>query len=406
MTTPQTQRLRPIEPLIALSGFLITSLACVGGGLGALDGFDAVDEDFSRPSPTVTTQSALASSCDDSDAEEGDPLYQRDVVFEHALCLCGSLEEVGNGLTTSSRSHLLGGDPDQGHVGINGSAEVVGNFTVGGTLDVAQGLEGVGSLNVGGDLISGRDVDVVGDWGVGGDAWIDGDLSGVGTMNINGDLYLTGGLDTVGPTRYTQGRRGFRYRGAPCGCGANQIIDVAAEVAARRADNNNAALPDTIGAVNMTLTSGEYFVSNPGALVGSAKLTIQGRVAIFVEGDFDSVGNLNIQLAENAELELWVSGTINNVGNLSIDVASADRPRAFKLYMGGAGAALVNVGNATLVGAVYAPEVDIEYVGNLTVHGSVFARNLKGTGNLNIVHDTDLPAPDACADAHYQTALP
>ncbi|MEL6181925.1 MAG: hypothetical protein AAFS10_23390, partial [Myxococcota bacterium] len=203
------------------------------------------------------------------------------------------------------------------------------------------------------------------------------------------------------PTRFNNARRGFRYRGTPCSCGSNQIIDVAAEVAARRTSNDNLSLPNTIGTVDMTLTSGEYFIQDPGTLVGSAQLTIQGRVALFVEGDLESVGNLNIQLAENAELEMWVSGLISSVGNLNVSVANADRPRAFKLYMGGSGAALVNVGNANLVGAIYAPEVDIEYVGNLTVHGALFARNLKGTGNLVLVHDTDLPAPDACADALY-----
>ncbi|OIP32057.1 MAG: hypothetical protein AUK47_21270 [Deltaproteobacteria bacterium CG2_30_63_29] len=378
--------------LTLLTTVLLSGCNLPGTG-GLFGNFDPVDEDFSRPRPLITAEGALMEECKDTT-----PLLRQDEVFAHALCLCGDMQEVGQGLVTRSSSTLLGSDPDRGHVGINGSIQVVGNFDVDGTLDVAHGLSGVGSVAIGGDLITNGDVEVTGSWDVGRDVWVAGDLQGVGSISIGRDLYLTGDLNTVGSVDYKVGHLGFAYNGGPCGCGSSEIIDVAGEVAAHQSANDNAKIPSTTGNTELLLENGEFYFEGPAQLVGSSSVVIRGRAKVFVQGDLEAVGTLNFLVEEGAELELWVSGTVSTVGNLSFVTSSDERPRAFKLFMGGVGSSLVNVGNALFTGSVYAPQVDIEYVGNLEVHGSLFANNLSGTGNLTVTYDSDVVAPAACHD--------
>ncbi len=390
----QRSKLTPAILLLLLPA-LLGSLACLGGGGGLEANLDFVDEDFSRPSPRPRLEGALAQRCE---AEPTPQHYQKAQALDYALCLCGDFDNVGSGLTTRSFSRVHGLDGGLAHVGINGGLDVVGQLTVEGDLNVARGLDGVGDLTVARDLITGGGVDIVGDWGVGGDAWIEGNLDVVGTLSIREDLYLSGGFSAVGDVTYDEARRGFAYAGAPCGCGSAQILDVAAEVASRRG-SASAALPSGLGRQDVTLSAGEYFIADPGDLVGSGQITIQGRVGLFVDGDIETVGSLNIMLAPGAELDLWVAGRVETVGNLRFADPRDVHARAFRLFVGGPGSAIVNVGGAELYGSIYAPEADIEYVGDLTVYGAIFANNLQGTGSLTVYYDTDVAAPDPCAEA-------
>ncbi len=359
-----------------------------------LSDFNAIDEDFNRNNPETTAQEgALVKSCSEHF------IAKRDEVFQRALCLCGDLDNVGAGVVTSSHSGFLGDNPGLAHIGVNGRVDVVGDFDIDGSMDVAGGLEGVGDLVVGQSLISGRGVDIVGEWAVGEDAWIDGDLDVVGGLRIGGDLFLTGDFDAVGDVSYQNGRRGFRYRGAPCDCSASKIIDVVSEVAQRRVDNNNNLIAG-LGTQKVIFESGDYYFASGGELIGDGTLMIQGRVRIFVDGDLESVGDLNIEIEPGGELELWTSGTIEAVGNLNFAAGGAPSARAFRLYMGGRGNSLMSVGDATFVGAIYAPEVDIDFVGSLSVDGALFANKLEGTGRLSIIYDTDVSAPDSCVDEY------
>ena len=382
------------QPFVFCLALLLTLPAACLGGFGGLGAFEPIDEDFERPSPILNAEGALRRQC------QPDKLDGPSQVFEHALCLCGDLDDVGSGVVTRSSSHLAGNDPGLGHVGVNGRVDLVGNFAVDGSFNAAGGIDGVGDLDVGRELITGNDVDVVGNWTVGQDAWIDGDLDVVGDMDINGDLFLSGSLSAVGDVNFVDGRRGFDYRGAPCPCGRNQIIDVAAEVAKRRDLNNN----DRLGSGDeLILDDGEYYFARPQDVLGKREIRVVGRASIFVEGDIETVGEMNLVVEEGAEAELWVSGTIKTVGNLELGAPSKSRARAFKLFMGGRGEALVNVGNAQFVGGIYAPEADIDFVGDLEVRGSLFANNLKGTGSLDIEYDSDLSAPPECVEEFFQT---
>lgn len=400
-------RWRHLLGLAAISSLTaLATPACLALDDGEL-GFDPVDEDYTRPEPALSLRgAALERRCEESDEppviETPTPLLQaKTTAFGHALCLCGDLAEVGQGLVTRSRSTLAGADPGRGHVGVNGRVSVVGDFAIEGTLDVARGLQGVGDVTVAGDFVTGADVSLTGTWRVGRDAWISGDLESVGNLTIGHDLYLGGRLAAVGDVSFAQGHRGFAYTSPPCGCSAGALIDVAAEVAARREVNDNGTLPGGVGASDLVFDSGEFYFSSAEPLVGARSITVRGRTAIYLDGDLETVGDLDISVEPTAELELWIAGKVSTVGNLRF-AATEDRPRAFKLFMGGTGASIMNVGSASFVGAIYAPSVDIEFVGDLEVHGSLFARSIEGTGRLTIVHDTDLTTPQECADREYK----
>ena len=210
---------------------VLSCAACEGlDGLGGMSSFDPVDEDYARQSPALSVAGPVIDACEERQEDVRLQLQPEEEVFSHALCLCGDLKNVGSGLTTRSTSALRGEAGGMGHVGVNGSLDLVGDFDVDGDLDVANGIDGVGSLNVGERLIIGTGVDLTGHWEVGGEAWIDGDLDVVGTMNIGGDLYLTGAYDVVGTVTYDQGRQGFTYRGQPCACDAQDLLDVSGTV--------------------------------------------------------------------------------------------------------------------------------------------------------------------------------
>ena len=84
--------------------------------------------------------------------------------------------------------------------------------------------------------------------------------------------------------------------------------------AAKATDNDNTQLPTLAGEVS--LSSGRYYFGGAQELLGATQINIEGHVELYVEGDIESVGALNIILGPAAELELWLSGTIASVGNI------------------------------------------------------------------------------------------
>lgn len=324
-----------------------------------------------------------------------------DEVFSRAMCLCGDLGDFGQGLRTRSWSHTWGRDEGRGHVAINGTADIVGYANVNGMLEIGGDLKGLGKVTAEGDLRTGGSFGGVGSYAALGDAYVNGDLGGLGYVRVLGDLYINGQVQTLGVVDYENLGGSFAWSGVPpCGCADHQIIDVAAEVQARRQRNNNSSLPTGgLGLREFTLQSGEYYFDNANLLVGSARIRIEGHVALYLEDDLDTVGNLDIELGPRAELELWVSGSVRTIGNLRFAREGDARARAFKLYVGGEEAAIVNVGLGRFYGGIYAPRADIGFFGGLKIYGSVFARNIHGAGSLDVFYDTDLVVPDDCAES-------
>jgi len=186
--------------------------------------------------------------------------------------------------------------------------------------------------------------------------------------------------------------------GPPCGCDDDQILDVNAEIEAARTDNDNqvAGLPSdiaSIGWTRMRLTSGRYYFGDIST-IGATVLDIDGTVAIYIDGDLESVGAEWIHIRDGATLDLYVGGRVRTIGHVSLGDASD--PSAFRLYIGGADAPTVSVGNKQFNGSIYAPRAMIRYVGNTNIRGSLFARELEGTGNLTIGYAAPLDPEEDC----------
>lgn len=377
-----------------------------GGGPGAGPGGEVDDS----PVPGPGGDPEAADTPDDSDDFDDicdEPPQTEDRVFGHALCLCGELADVGQGLRTRSFSRTFGDQPGHGHVGINGKMDVIGYARVGGDLDVGDRVGGIGKITAEGDFQSGGELGGIGSYAIFGDARVNGNVGGAGYVKILGDLYTNGAVQTLGYVDYGALGGSFNYAAGytPCGCQDRDIIDVAGEVAAARSRNDNGLLPNGgIGAREVVLREGDYYFETADALIGAGRIDVEGRVRLFVNGDIDTLGHLELNLAQYAELELWVSGSVKTVGNIRFAREEDARARAFKLYIGGPEAALLQVGNAKFYGAIYAPRADIGFVGNLQIFGAVFANNIRGAGNLDIFYDTDLTVPDDCIDEHPDPA--
>ncbi len=313
-------------------------------------------------------------------------------LFADALCLCGNLASVGTALVTQSAN---GGAAS---VGVNGHSDIVGDDQIGGSFVAYAGASGVGSVTVHDDLMTTGDLAGVGRVDVGHDLSVGGNLADVGVLSVGGSLRVQGqrvglGLSTVQATGPYQAPAG-----PPCACDGSTFLDVAARVAAAKGMNDNAAhgLATSLAVVGkneVTLTTGSYYFDHVET-VGLLHFTIDGVVALYIDGSLDAVGAENVALKPGATLDLYVSGAVRTVGKLDL----GSDPSAVRLYIGGGGGgALVTVGEQTLSAAIYAPTARVAFVGDTTIHGALFAHDLDGVGRLAIDYSApQAPAPGQC----------
>lgn len=303
-------------------------------------------------------------SCPTSPAEE---------VFDAALCLCGDYRAVGQGAWVQG-----------GPAGVNGALDVVGAHHFSGDVVAWGGVSGVGELTVGGNLSTAGRVEGVGQLTVGGDLTAGSGVGSVGALEVKGTLRTPEGDEWVGEARVGAKAPAAPLAGPPCRCGEAQPLDVAAAIARARTQNDNAAiglgLEESVGERSLTLGSGSY-VFDGVAAVGLHTLTIDGAVALYVAGDFVTVGRTGLALTPGSTLDLYVDGDVNLVGDSSFGEGAA--PGAVRLYVAGE-RSLTLVGGQKVVGAVYAPATDVDLVGDTTFEGALFARHVTGVGALAI----------------------
>lgn len=294
-------------------------------------------------------------------------------VFSQALCLCGDYRAVGKGLWVKGAS-----------AGVNGRVEVVGQHTFESDLVSYGGVTGVGTLSVGGDLTSAGAVEGVGQLTVGGDLSASA-LSGVGAVKVAGTLRCGGEVQSVGSL--SSGARGpyTTPAGPPCACDAAQRLDVAAEIARLREKNDDAAIGlapalKSVGDLTLALGSGQYYLSSFDT-VGNTTLTVDGAVALAVDGALEAVGTLRFALTRGSTLDLYLKDGLQGVGD-SLFGEGSD-PGSVRLYVAG-DKALQLVGQQKVVGAIYAPQADLELVGDTSLEGGLFARDVDGVGQLEV----------------------
>ncbi|MBT8493423.1 MAG: hypothetical protein KJO07_10235, partial [Deltaproteobacteria bacterium] len=302
-------------------------------------------------------------------------------LFDAAVCVCGDLDEVGR-LTVV------------GDIGVNGYSKLVANAEVDGNWHAQLGLEGATWTSIDGDLTSAGQVSWVGDLAVAGDLSAM-DVDGVGELEVVGAARVGGQFDVVGESAIGSEADYAEPAGPPCGC--DQPLDIAAAVAAASEHNDNRAvgLPTTIealGTESLTLATGSYYLDSLAG-VGELDLIVDGQVSLFVEGSIASVGAHSVTLVDGATLELYVSGGIASVGALELGTD----PSALRLYVGGdQEIELDGVGDGAIAGLIYAPEATLSWVGDLQVHGAIFARDLDSVGDLEIVYVPADRGGDSC----------
>jgi len=313
--------------------------------------------------------------------------------FGQAVCLCHDLQLVGQGFLAKQGA----GGPAE--VDINGKMEVVGQHEVDGKLSVGQRIEGTGQLTVNGDAICQGDVEGVGQVKVTHDLSVGGNLESVGQLEVDGSLGVKGDTQQVGD-QHVAALCSYADPGAPpCDCANSTLPDVASAIAAAKATNDNAAsgVPthiDTVGQTDLHFPTGSFYLSGLSS-VGQTKLFIDGAVALYIDGDIETVGQENIQLADGATLDLYVGGQLSSVGqSLLSDPAHAGSVR---LYLGATGSVDLQVGSSDMNGLVYAPHATLNVVGDTTIRGAIFADGLSGVGRVTIEYaGVTLPGSNLC----------
>lgn len=312
-------------------------------------------------------------------------------VFDATVCICEDFRDIGNLIVGSST-----GDPAV--LAVNGSSVALNNTDVRGSYVAYGGLEARANVMVDGTLSSAATVDALGNVDVGEDLEVGGDLTGIGRLAVDGALRVGGADRFLGYKEIGSVESYGSTPAPPCGCGDDQILDVAAAVDAARASNDNAAAGldtdlENIGVSILQLGSGEYYFDEIRT-IGATKLIIDGTVSIYLGGNLENIGAEWIRLMPGATLDLFVAGAVRTIGH--VDLGDRQAPMSFRLYIGGAEDATINVGNQLYNGSIYAPRADVHYIGNTNVRGAIFAKNIKGTGNLVVGHAAPQEPPSDC----------
>jgi hypothetical protein len=342
--------------------------------------------------------------------------------FRYALCTCETLALSSSLVTDAFDSRQGPYTTGQGGasvgvnagLGANGSVGVAGALTVSGgvMLGPMSGLVVRGDLSAGGAVASNSPVTVLSD------ARVDGSIT-ASALTVAGTLTVPEALAidvSPGPLSVGNTVRGAVDVAPPCDCAPERRLDVDALAAARRVDNDNAAIGLTAGALvglasdtSRSLPCGRYYLD---AIDTSAHVTLEvtGRVALFIAGNILALGDLTITLGAGAELDVFVAGDVRVDGRFVIgDPARAARTR---LYIGGTQSIALSA-DASIAANVYAPGAALQASAPLEVFGSIFAEQLAASASVTLHYDRAvlgaastcvLPSTcESCADCQNQS---
>lgn len=331
-------------------------------------------------------------------------------VFRFAACACKSLDVSGS-LSTDSFDSTSDAGPASGDlasIGSNGEISTNSRLMLAGSLwaggpapDGGPAVTLGGGVSAGGtiahDLHSAADVQVDGKYLVGGSVWANGDVT-VGpaaSLAVLGTLYVPTG-DSTSEVQATVVNASVPTV-TPCSCAAP--IDIAAVVAAYANGNDDSSIglaPNASLTGTVALPCGRFYVGRIGG--DTVDLQVNGRVALFVDGDVTVTQDLRIELAAGAELDLFVAGSVSIMG--AFEIGDADSPSRTRVYVGGATLAL-SANASPLAANLYAPNAVLELASNLEMWGSIFADHLQLSGDFVIHYDTSvLQVAEASGCAH------
>lgn len=324
--------------------------------------------------------------------------------FQFGLCACDTvqvqstldLDAFDSNLGAYSAAIPGGGinRSDDGNLGINGLLDMQGKLTARGAAYIGSGGFSVGasSLVTGLTYAAGDAVQDNASTTLGYNAYFSGDVEG--RFNIAGDLYVPVTATVSAATRNNLGGRLIRRdipAVRPCPCEPSEILDIAALTRWAATHNDNQVervLTSTSyqdgGPATLSLPCGRYYltqVNQPGGL----DLRAEGRVVLFVDGDFTIGGSLGITIAPGAELDLFVAGQLS-VG-ASARFGDPAAPSKVRTYVGGSGQITLSA-SAVFGGMLYAPRSDVVFAASSELYGALYCNAADFSGSAAVHFDT------------------
>ena len=319
-------------------------------------------------------------------------------IFKFGLCACEDATFTGAFEIDALDSSQDASPANQiaASVGVNDDLLTTGVFDIRGSLIAASsGLAPItsGAFNIDGNFATNSDVVATGsNITFGRDLWVNGDILAVGFANVEGDVYQTPPHTLAGMTVAGQVLKQDFDVPEPCACGQDQILDIAAIVAAGQANSHNADLGIDdgnrieIGAglnSQLNLECGR-FAFEAAHFVGVNVIKVNGRTALFIDGDLTITGAFGIDLGSQGELDVFVTGNLLLTG--AGDVGAVDRPAALRFYVGGAGDIAITGANR-FAANLYAPRATVLVTGADDIYGSFFVGSYIVTGTQRMHYD-------------------
>lgn len=329
-----------------------------------------------------------------------------EAIFRQAVCACGDLTLATSVTTDGFDSRVAPWAPGGagGDLGGNGAVSLGGMVTIGGDAIVA----GAGGLQAGPMLHVQGDLDLAGPLGrsssaitVGGAARVGGTID-VGSLGVAGALTTAPGAIVTGAVTAATRVTATVAVPPPCRCDPDEVLDVAQVVADHRLVNHDAALglapdayADVAGDVMLELPCGRYYLDRIQTTAGgSVTIRATGRTVLLIGGDVTLDGDLTVEVAPGAELDLFISGFLNLPG--AVRLGDPARPRDLRLYLAAAGSINVS-GGSILGGNLYAPAADIQASAPLEVFGALLVNRLNASAGVTVHYDRAIEvAGDRC----------
>ncbi len=295
-------------------------------------------------------------------------------LMTNAVCLCDSFLGAGTGLTTKA---LAG---NSANVAINGQLMTAGRFEIGGNMTAYEGFGGAGQLIVRDNATTFGNAAGAGQFDIGKDLAVKGDFTFAGNAKVGGTLKVGG--QALSAPKFNMTAAAFDLKDEkPCGCDAASILDIGAKVAAAKADKNMKVLEQvrSVGNNTIAVKSGSYMMDGRFTTVGKNTISIEGGVAMYVDGDMTLVGDSQFDLKAGATLDLYISGSMLMAGHTMFK--SEPAPGAVRLYLGGN---MMGAGQQDLNLSIYAPKSDLMFAGGTKIGGSVFGKTLMSAGKIEV----------------------
>lgn len=310
--------------------------------------------------------------------------------FTWALCSCSDVDFTGKVFVDgfdSTKGPYKPGELGAG-VGANGRVRASSESDVWGQLWAASTTNGVSASSastIHHDLRCGGPL-AVSDMSAQRDAWVTGAITG--KLAVSKTLHISPGASKGVATFGTLDDKTAVTVAPPCSCSTK--IPVAAIVAAHRTANDNAAVgldPEVLAKPThpdrIDLPCGHYYLKG-FALTTAATIFVNGRTALYVDGDIDAGGAFAIALGPKGELDLFVSGTIRASGSLRLGNPNA--PALTRIYVGGT--ADLEVKSTLLVaGNLWAGNARVVWNSETDFFGSIFAGNFESKSPFRIHYD-------------------